>query len=1565
MAEDYSQLKDEVYDDPEKLSQLLQQRAGNHNSFRFTSTTEGTHASFTPFTAAAPHPILPPPPTPRRVPATTRHVKPTLSTHHSAPLSTAPVEEKAATDRMYHSFAGDNVAGDTQPDSQIYKNIALLKANTGNKLQRGISVLDMVGEEPNVVDSQESDMPSPTILHDESQQQSNPPLTSPLKFQTPLMAGRKRKDQGQVLSSAAKTTPGTELSAAAFIQPTVGSTVTKALSLTQVFNGTQAPTSPVAHGLDGNAASPPPSPSYAAAQRSSPPQAISSPSAPFRAGARSSSEPRAEYITMKESQERRLLEEEDKITAPLEQDSWEEAAALSRQIAQRKAREQREREAAAAFTKVTAPSISRRGRRRGGASSISRDDKSRGSSHGPALTEHASSVDHPGPENENARRDDEESGDEAVAASRPNPSSRTGTGDKVQVPRTSSHPQGSLQTHPAPETPLPTPIEQPQAQPQVRRTNSQPLNKARKAVDSFTVMDSQPEDNDSGSMPRPKILLPSSPSTNQYSINQTTIGGKTGFTSQVISSSAPPMPPQTSSPDIVDAEMAVEQGDDDTDNEEEERVPSSPPPVRVVEGDDDEDDIVYDEHEYEEHRSADDNDDHDREASASPERGDFIAESVPVAEEDVVMGEADGACMHNAPEEPEVDDQERPETAKDWEPREQPAADDEMVRSSHLEEQSHDTGYAIFTRPPFLRHSTVPESDLMEDTQPSTFAQANTGTDNYDTAKSRASRSVSPHQDLSAGSRSLQTAPEHQTHNSGTTDELGNNANTAVANNNRPVIEDNNINPPQSDDRNPRSPLQDTHAHHISPKRSPLKRDQTNFRSLSDIANQPETQLSVDINNLEIPTLDFTDELNDDFMSPTRQSPKKRKITYTSKHKQLRSPAKSTARVVSTIEETPGSSVLSEGAMANTSSSGMEPQVHTAENEENAPHAVTSPPLAIKDLTTPGSRKPTKTQKKGALKRVNKNMLTTPVSAAKTIRAKDIYDDLPAAAHENTDEVAVAVPEVAKADRTHEVEVVSSVQDSTEVQVPEFTVSVANDRGEEPTGDVVAASRVFAFWPGQGQGYYPATCMGSAGAGKVEVRYDEGSEHTLDLPQVKSLELRIGDQVKVDQKGMKKHLYTVVGFKDKIDGNIAEEYPLVDCYGYQTVVLEAKQRASLPATAAAEPPRTVSAPITKIYFTAQLLPKFQDRPFQSIPPARSPSVASTRVATPGAATSFVDSPAASRRVKGSSLLKETFRASSAFSSFQGPAGDIFANMAFAISLQNDTSEQTAKQSIQRAIASQGGNIVNEFQDLFDDIEVWAADKALEHPIRSTPSAGIALRPGNQELGFVALITDMHSRKIKYMQALALNIPCLHHRWVSDSIAAGRALPFRKYLLPAGVSKFLDPYGVVRSRDMPSYDPANASFLNMVEQRPTLLKDQSVLLVIRNTKKDADRKRPYMLLTVAQNPAILGHCYELSDARELVGKGDWDWVIVHGGAVTRVPDFKEAEAVVFGTGSGAAEQGTARKNRKRKRKREESEESEALSGELSLVRYGEVNGKRVRLTCDEFLIQSLILGELAE
>jgi hypothetical protein len=96
---------------------------------------------------------------------------------------------------------------------------------------------------------------------------------------------------------------------------------------------------------------------------------------------------------------------------------------------------------------------------------------------------------------------------------------------------------------------------------------------------------------------------------------------------------------------------------------------------------------------------------------------------------------------------------------------------------------------------------------------------------------------------------------------------------------------------------------------------------------------------------------------------------------------------------------------------------------------------------------------------------------------------------------------------------------------------------------------------------------------------------------------------------------------------------------------------------------------------------------------------------------------------------------------------------------------------------------------------------------------------------------------------------------------------------------------------------------------------------------------------------------VGRCADLTAATEMLHNGSWDWIYVDNGEA----GVADAANELFGTGKSAA----SKAKKSKKRKRDEGDEKEEL------VARGEIGGKKVKITCAEFVIQSLILGALVE
>ncbi|KAH7413623.1 hypothetical protein DE146DRAFT_682756 [Phaeosphaeria sp. MPI-PUGE-AT-0046c] len=1544
-------LDERFFDDPSQLSQLLRQRAGSDRAVHFTTSTDSpqsggaasiaTFASLPPLTTAVDGqklPVVPtqPIPSPRRVaPAgDVRHAK--LSTHRSAPTESGFVRETDGAFKMYHSFGGMHAPGDTQPDSQIYHQYTSGAFSTSDKapLRKIVSPKSLFtehededdGDSPSdgvdmVASSPEQHSPratSPTVVHDDDAFEPAAPSiyapTSPLKFETPAVAGRKRDSSGHMLSSAVRTntTPGTVESIAAF--PGFGMGGMAPMSLTQAWQNTQAPTSPMVHDASGDMAFTRPSPNFTHIRQSSPGPALSSPIKATQQDdhsrsdpvLRSSSEPRAEYVSMKESQERRRRTSGERPPRLLEEDSWEQPSAARLRMQTKKGQEQWKHTATRSYVHISPPNplSPESGKKRSATRAVLSPTKKHTARHverlqddamGETVTELCAANTLLGEDSP-----DELSQERAFTTRtvKTNNSKRNG----VQVPKTSSHPTRTQSEQPPRNSSQGAgPSSQLARESQPRATASQPVLtgnlRPHSSRDSVAIMDSQPDvtANDD-SIPRPKSLrFPSSPSVNQYSINQTTMATKTGYTSQVISSSVPPLPPVSSQDEAAvppEEEMTLHG---------EEGVPSSPPITAIDE------DLTYDEHVYDEYAA-----EAEVRESVEPEvsdgNGSNLGDDLPEPKSEPDKDQEDEELDLIQPRKVDMATvQEVPEALEQGAPLGEVFEDLLSARSpapEHGEVFENDFQHPARVQ----RQATVPETDALEETQPTFFPED----------------VLIAHNDLN---HDPESGPPIDVQ-----DHTGSSEPFHIARKQRSGSQDDQ--PPLS-------------SHDIEGDTLP---GTERIRTLQDIYDMPETQQS-STEDMEIPRLSGLDE-EDDFMansSPAAPSAKRRKVTYTGKHNAPRSPR----RQAETLQPRRDASLSArQGSPPTSSAHHRESRGATAASkarDEAEGSDARRATLKSKPIPRP-SRNQTKS---GSLKAVSRDVIadlsvaadspskskssagkrrSTPVTPTKLgKRSRDVDDnvDMPNAVEER-DGLAESTPEPF-----------------------EVAVQRASDSGEQITGNIILPNRVFASWPGSH--FYPATCLGRVAGQQLRIRFDEDNITKLDATQVRALDLQPGDQVKVDETGRKKYTYIVVGFKDKIRDPNAPDLPMTDRHGYATVVLEEKRRDSLPAAKAAKPAELISAPISSIYITTQLWARLRGRSF-NFSPLNSPSKSASRIGTP-VQHDPLDTPSFSRRgTTAPSLLKgATARAASVTSSSTRSGNGVFANMAFVLT---STGTNVDKDEISRSIKTNGGLVLEHgFHELFDH-ESSGAVPSSQSGRRSESglegSTSLTLKPTYKDLGFVALISDSHSRSTKYIQALALNVPCLHLRWVQDSLQASRAAPFLKYLLPAGVSKFLDPNGVVRSRTMTPYDPAaeDLAFNQTMSNRDLLLQDQAVLLVTGKSKKEIEKRQPFIFLTHALGSAHVGRCTDLTAATDLLHNGQWDWVYVDNGEA----GVLDAAAELFGMDKPAV----ASKSKKgRKRKRDGTEEKEEL------VARGVVSGKKVKITCSEFVIQSLILGALIE
>lgn len=425
-------------------------------------------------------------------------------------------------------------------------------------------------------------------------------------------------------------------------------------------------------------------------------------------------------------------------------------------------------------------------------------------------------------------------------------------------------------------------------------------------------------------------------------------------------------------------------------------------------------------------------------------------------------------------------------------------------------------------------------------------------------------------------------------------------------------------------------------------------------------------------------------------------------------------------------------------------------------------------------------------------------------------------------------------------------------------------------KSPEPEDPIIAPYQVLAFWNGRKRAYYPATFMHADEPQRCVVAFTDSGPVDVALGSVKRLQLRVGDAIKIDFPNVPKVTHIIHGFSQQLkpeELTQRNEYgylPVTDIYGYSTVIVAAKQRKSIPDGGQLEPEQTVEVPIYSIYLDMILWNQMKGRSFL-IPEKIEPTPNVLQTPSRGASTPL--SPGS--RFSHTHL---TIRLG------------LFSGMVFAISLGD---QDAHKSRLVKLISLNGGQILQDgFEELFEyPSSPPAVTKAetLSQTEVAEEAIDFRLSSKYENAGFACLIADKHSRRAKYMQALALNVPCLSRRWIEDCVEQNRILSWGHYLLPAGESSFL--YGAIKSRVLSPVAADKALFAQTFDGRAKLLDGQSVLLVLGRGKTE-ERHKAYIFLMYALGAARIARVLDLKAAKVVLRKqaqkqegSKWDWLYV--------------------------------------------------------------------------------------
>ncbi|KAL9598671.1 MAG: hypothetical protein Q9219_004340 [cf. Caloplaca sp. 3 TL-2023] len=504
-------------------------------------------------------------------------------------------------------------------------------------------------------------------------------------------------------------------------------------------------------------------------------------------------------------------------------------------------------------------------------------------------------------------------------------------------------------------------------------------------------------------------------------------------------------------------------------------------------------------------------------------------------------------------------------------------------------------------------------------------------------------------------------------------------------------------------------------------------------------------------------------------------------------------------------------------------------------------------------------------------------------------------------------------------------------------------VEVDKDIGgvDEGVSDVVIApNRVFAHFNGSRSGYYPATCIGIllGEEPRYKVRFDDGTIDRIGAYGVKQLKLLPGDNVKIDMEGLRTKSYTVERVhgqrrpmvepdpatrsrRNSDQGNPHIQHPSVDIYGHDSVVVSIKQRQSTAADKGHN--EQIVVPLEFVYMTTNTWASYKNRTYHH--DLGQMNIASG-LPTPSERTSSPFTPPS--RSRRTNFLMPPALGAKMSTNIQDEG--VFHNMAFTLT---SIATEAKRNRIARLVEKHGGKVLTSgFEELFDIPKLGVTSTGVPTPQKNSDSQ-FRLTDEAKELGFTCLLADKHSRTSKYIQALALGIPCLSSRWIVDCISKQKILPWDAYLLAAGEPAMLE--GAVRSRLLTPYSAATARLSTTIDNRAKLLDGMSVLLIM--TKAEEKDMSNHPLLTYALGAGRVARAASIEAAANTIeegkGKGEvWDWVYSH-------DDKKGAERMLF------EDPGEMGKKRKR--------------GRVSMAEG------RPKVVGHEFVIQSLILGRLVD
>ena len=121
-------------------------------------------------------------------------------------------------------------------------------------------------------------------------------------------------------------------------------------------------------------------------------------------------------------------------------------------------------------------------------------------------------------------------------------------------------------------------------------------------------------------------------------------------------------------------------------------------------------------------------------------------------------------------------------------------------------------------------------------------------------------------------------------------------------------------------------------------------------------------------------------------------------------------------------------------------------------------------------------------------------------------------------------------------------------------------------------------------------------------------------------------------------------------------------------------------------------------------------------------------------------------------------------------STRGTSNSLFTSMSFVITFNKN---EMNKDPLEKEITRRGGTVLSAgFEEFFDaaSIKIPPPGNSVAKRRQSEASDTLVLVKKSLNTGFACVLANTHSRTPKYLQALALGLPCLSTQWVDKCIA---------------------------------------------------------------------------------------------------------------------------------------------------------------------------------------------------